>query len=50
MSTLTVMSQTFEFFTNYMKMPIVEFSSLLSENKKKSRDKMLPLVGIEPRP
>ena len=29
---------------------IVVFSSLLCENKKKSSDKMLPLVGIEPRP
>ena len=28
-------------------MPIVEFSSLLYENKKKSSDKILPLVGIE---
>ena len=38
-----------EFFTNYTKMPIVAFSSLLCENKKKTSDKMLPLVGIEPR-
>ena len=32
-------------------MPIVAFLSLLRENKKKkSSDKMLPPVGIEPRP
>ena len=31
-------------------MPIVAFSSSLSENKKKSSDKMIPLVGIEPGP
>ena len=36
----------FEFFTNYTKMP---FLSLLHENKKSS-EKMLPPVGIEPRP
>ena len=37
-----------EFFTKYMRMPILAFSSLLLETKK-SGDKMLPLVGIEPR-
>ena len=31
-------------------MPIVAFLSFLLENKKKSSDKMLPPVGIEPRP
>ena len=31
-------------------MPILAFSSLLRENKKKSSDKMLIPVGIEPRP
>ena len=31
-------------------MPILAFSSLLCENKKKSSDKILPPVGIEPRP
>ena len=35
-----------EFFTNYTKMSIVEFLSLLRENKKKSSDKMLPPVDI----
>ena len=39
-----------EFFTNYTKMPIVAFLSLLRENKKKSSDKMLPPVEIEPGP
>ena len=39
-----------DFFTNYTKMPIVAFLPLLCENKKKSSDKMLPLVGIEPWP
>ena len=38
----------FEFFTNNTKMPQLAFSSLLHENKKSS-DKMLPRVGIEPR-
>ena len=31
-------------------MPIVAFLSSLRENKKKSSDKMLPPVGIEPSP
>ena len=31
-------------------MPILAFLSILNENKKKSSDKTLPLVGIEPRP
>ena len=39
-----------EFFTNYTKMPIVAFLSLLLENKKKSSDKMLPPMRIEPGP
>ena len=38
-----------EFFTNYTKMPIMAFSSLLSEKRKNSSDKMLPSAGIEPR-
>ena len=38
-----------EFFTNYTKMPLLAFLSLLHENKKSS-DKMLLPVGIEPRP
>ena len=39
-----------KFFTNYTKMPILAFVFLLRENKKKSSDKMLPPVGIEPGP
>ena len=31
-------------------MPTLASEALLRENKKKSSDKMLPLVGIEPRP
>ena len=37
-----------EIFTSYTKMPILAFLSLL--RGKKSSDKMLPAVGIEPRP
>ena len=37
-------------FHKRTEMPKSEFSSLLCENKKKSSDKMLPPVGIEPRP
>ena len=39
-----------EFFTNYTKMPILPFLSLLHENQKKSSDEILLPVGIEPRP
>ena len=40
---LEVAMRILEFFTNYTKMPIVAFSSLLCENKKESSDKMLDL-------
>ena len=46
---LILLVSTVEFFTNYTEMPIVAFLSSLHE-KKKSSDKMLPSVGIEPRP
>ena len=42
-------SKAFGFFTNYTKMPILAFLSLLPENKKSS-DKMLPQVAMEPSP
>ena len=47
MPTIRDFAYTFEFFTNYTKMPIVAFLSLLRENKKKSSDKMLTPVEIE---